>query len=86
MKVEIPGHVLFAFSVEKKESGRHYHIVYDEEGDLYKDHSQLAGGIYKLLQDYPYLLEDLIFVLNVVTQEMSEQIQNLFNDEKPQNP
>ena len=81
-KIELPGHVIFAFSVEEKENARYYHIIYDEKGDMYKDHSQLAGGIYKLLQDYPYIMEDLIFVMNAFTKEMNDQIKSLFNNEK----
>ena len=71
-KPNLPGHIVFAFSFVDDAKGRFYHIAYDEEGDIYKGNSQLAGCIYKMMHDYPFLVEPILFAAQKAAEELSE--------------
>lgn len=72
----IPGKLIFAFSYENADNGeRKYHIVYNQEEDLYQNRSQLAGAILKLMDENPFLIEDFVLVSNTAANELFQLIQ-----------
>lgn len=83
-KIEIPGHVLFAFSFEESRKGeRHYHVLFDEDGDQYNGGSQFAGAVYKILHEYPHLIEEVLTVADLAAQELCMPVLNdILNNEK----
>jgi hypothetical protein len=76
----IPGKLIFAFSYDEKgERGeRRYHIIYNQSEDLYKDRSQLAGGLYKLMSENPWLIEEFILVSHVAADDLSKLIKDTY--------
>ena len=68
----IPGHVIFAFSFVDEGKNRFYHVAYDEQGDMYKGNSKLAGCMYKMMLDHPDLIEPILFAAQTALDELSQ--------------
>lgn len=72
--IPIKGTLLFALSFTDPKSGpRKYSIVYNENLDKEKDGtSQLVGAMYKMMSDYPELVEQMAHAVTLALSEMSE--------------
>lgn len=73
MNSPLPGQLIFAFSYEDcKDGSRFYHILYNEQLDEHNNAYQVIGGIYRLIKDYPQLIEPLLHVTHQAAEELSQ--------------
>lgn len=69
------------FSVKEKDGK--FKISYDSELDPNDDgHSKLAGSLYMLMRQYPYLIDEIIFAAKEVADELTQPFNDILN-EKP---
>lgn len=69
----LPGNLVFAFSyVDQPDGQRYYHVIYNEALDEHKKSYQLVGAMYKLMKDYPFLVEPMLLVAQQAAEELSE--------------
>ena len=78
--MEIKGNVIFAFS----EENGNYHIIYDEVRDKGPGFSRTVGAAFKLMHEYPELVEEYLQAALKCAEEMSMPFNNILNDnERP---
>ena len=76
--VPLPGKLVFAFSfVEEKGGSRFYHVIYNDVLDEYKNSYQIVGAMYKLMKDYPFLIEPMLQVSQQAAEELSEPFEEI---------
>lgn len=69
---EVKGNIIFAFS---EENGK-YHIIYDEELARGPGFNRFVGAVYKMMMQYPELVEEVL----QAALKASEELSNPFND------
>lgn len=69
---EIEGNIIFAFSKD----GDAYHVYYDEDLAKGPGFNRVVGAIYRLMQQYPELVEEFL----QASIKASENLSNPFND------
>lgn len=78
---EIKGEIIFAFSVE----GEDFHIYYDEllaEGPGY---NRVVGAIFKLMKEYPELIEQVLQAALKASEDLSIPFNNILNERPTEN-
>lgn len=75
------GEIIFAFSVE----GEEYHIYYDELLAEGQECNRVVGAIYKLMQEYPELIEQVLQAALKASEELSIPFKNILNERPTEN-
>lgn len=73
---EIKGTIIFAFSQE----GDDFHIYYDEYRAQGPGFNRVVGAIFKLMQEYPELIEDVLQAALKASEELSKPFNNILNE------
>ena len=78
---EVKGNIIFAFS---EENGK-YHIIYDEELAQGQGFNRFVGAVYKMMKDYPELVEEVLYAALKASEEMSIPFKNILDERPPKN-
>lgn len=78
---EIKGNIIFSFS---EENGK-YHIVYDEELARGDGFNRFVGAVYKMMKEYPELVEEVLQAALKASEELSSPFNNILNERPSEN-
>lgn len=77
--MEIEGNIIFAFT---EDNGK-YHIIYNQDLDRGPGFHRSVGAAYRMMHDYPELVEEYLQAALKAAEEMSNPFNNILNDERP---
>ena len=78
---EVKGNIIFAFS---EENGK-YHIVYDEERAQGHGFNRLVAAIFKMMKEYPELVEEILQAALKASEDLSTPFKNILDERPPKN-
>ena len=78
---KIKGTIIFAFSQE----GDNFHVYYDEYMAQGPGFNRVAGAIYKLMQECPELIEEILQAAVKASEELSVPFNNILNERPSEN-
>ena len=78
---EIKGTIIFAFSQE----GDSFHVYYDEYLAQGPGFNRVAGAIFKLMQEYPELIEEILQAAVRASEDLSKPFNNILNESSSEN-
>ena len=73
---DIKGNIIFSFS---EENGI-YHIIYDEELAKGDGFNRFVGAIYKMMREYPELIEEILQAATKAAEELNEPFNDILNE------
>ena len=74
--IEGLGDIIFIFSKE----GDVYHIIYDKQKDQDEGCSRFVGAIYKMMKEYPELVEEILQAVLSASEELSKPFKDILNE------
>lgn len=78
---ELKGEIIFAFTHD--EGG--YHVYYDEVLASGPGYNRVAGAIYKLMQEYPELIDQVLQMSIKASEELSQPFNDILNERPSEN-
>lgn len=78
---EIQGNIIFSFS----EENGNYHIIYDEKLAQGPGFNRLVGAIYKMMKEYPELIEEVLQAALKASEELSQPFNQILDERSPEN-
>ncbi len=78
---EIKGNIIFSFS----EENGNYHIIYDEELAQGPGFNRFVGAIYKMMKEYPELIEEVLQAALKASEELSQPFNQILDERSPEN-
>ena len=78
---ELKGELIFAFSKE----GEDYHVYYDEYLAQGPGFNRVVGAIFKLMEQYPELIEQVLQAAIKASENLSSPFDNILHERPSEN-